>query len=280
MLAIEDAPRSGNSRAIVLATPQDHPSFDDDSFTIDTYGTRQKISRDPTMYIPGQEDKPDPDSKSLWSDISNSRREHYEDRTLKPKREPTMYVDGKSCDGDLSLTLLRDPTMYIDDHQETDMYTIDDSTVEEVHNDYNGVDKHHERATPSYYDMAGSEASFYDDAVQRFDESRSSKSARSKQSTRSKKSTKRGSGDVSKKSTKGMNEDMQKSSQSADWNSSSGEDIIYEPKKRESLRAMLHSNYNFSGNSLATDDHANSYAAGFEARDGVKDTRQTRSFYK
>ena len=46
---------------IVLSQPQ-NPRFDDDSFSINTYGTRtpKRQGRDPTMYIPGQEDRPDP----------------------------------------------------------------------------------------------------------------------------------------------------------------------------------------------------------------------------
>ena len=274
MLAIEDGRSPGDSRAIVLATSQDHPSFDDDSLTLNTYGTRKKVSRDPTMYIPGQEDKPDPDSESRWSDVSSSRREYYEDRSFKSRREPTMYVDGKSCDGDLTLPVMRDPTMYIDGHQETDMHAIDDSTVEEVHNDYNGIDKHYGRPThdPSYYD-----------SMARFDENRSIKSARSQQSTKSKKSSRGVSEDVSKNSTRGINKDMQKSTQSADWNASSGNfidsdfDFIYQSTKRASLRASLISVYNDSAS--INDNHANSFPDG-GARDGVEDIRQTKSFYK
>jgi hypothetical protein len=255
-----------------LATPEDHPSFGDDSFTINTYSTKHKISRDPTMYIPGQEDRPDPYSESGWSD---------DGPPFKSKRDPTMYLDGESYDGDVPFKPTRDPTMYVDGHRETEMF--DDSTAEEVHNDYHGVDKHYGKVTrdPSYFDMASNDSS-YDDALQRFDdESRSIKSVRSKVSTRSKKSTKGDRRHMLNESTKGISEGMHKSSQSADWNASSGNDmnIIYEPKKRASLRASLVSNYHDSYNSSATDGQANSYVGG-GAHDGVKDTRQTKSFYR
>jgi hypothetical protein len=226
MLAIEDgsrAPgpaswRSENSRAIVLATPEDRPLFDE-SFTIDSHNsTKYKISRDPTLYIPGREDKPDPFCESGWYDGGNSR-EYYDDPPLKLKREPTMYVDGISYNGELPSKLGRDPTMYIDGNREADIYTIDESTVEEVHNDYNCSIEHYGMIVnrdPTYYDMAGSESTFYDDAVQRFHESRSIKSARSKESIRSKKSGKGGSVDTSKKSTKGISTRMLKSPQNDD----------------------------------------------------------------
>eukprot|EP00571_Detonula_confervacea_P012358 CAMPEP_0172303322 /NCGR_PEP_ID=MMETSP1058-20130122/4864_1 /TAXON_ID=83371 /ORGANISM="Detonula confervacea, Strain CCMP 353" /LENGTH=477 /DNA_ID=CAMNT_0013014077 /DNA_START=29 /DNA_END=1458 /DNA_ORIENTATION=+ len=76
---------------IVLAEPMD-PKFDDDSFTVNTYGTKQKQGRDPTMYIPGQENRPDPDSGRSINSRSISSRRYLEDPPLKPKRDPTMYV--------------------------------------------------------------------------------------------------------------------------------------------------------------------------------------------
>ena len=250
MLAIEN----GNSSA----TPKDHDSFSIGasrySQSVNSYVTKHKISRDPTMYIPGHEDKPDPDSEN-WSPPSN------------PKHDPTLYFDEVRPRKDPQLKLTRDPTMYIDGHRETDMYTIDDSTVEEAHNDENGLDKHSGRVTrdPSYFDMKGSEFSFYDD-----DNSKRVGESRSIISPRSKKTTKR------MKSTKGGSEQIQNSLDSADWNTSSS-DFIYEPKKRASLRASLVSLYNDSAS--INDDHANSFPDG-GARYGVKDTRQTKSFYK
>jgi hypothetical protein len=167
MLAIEDGSRasgytsrrSGHSRAIVLATPEDEDEsfrFPDDAFTVEaskctrgtksTYGTKHRQGRDPTMYIPGQEDKPDPqtlmitqgrdptmyipgqedkpepDNENSWFSESNGSRRYYEDPPLKPKREPTMYLDGKRFDEDPSLMPMREPTMYVDGHRETHLY--------------------------------------------------------------------------------------------------------------------------------------------------------------
>jgi len=167
MLAIEDGSRasgytsrrSGHSRAIELATPEEEDEsfrFPDDAFTVEaskctrgtksTYGTKHRQGRDPTMYIPGQEDKPDPqtlmitqgrdptmyipgqedkpepDYESSWFSESNGSRRHHEDPPLKPKREPTMYLDGKRFDEDPSLMPMREPTMYVDGHRETHLY--------------------------------------------------------------------------------------------------------------------------------------------------------------
>ena len=152
MLAIEEGSRasgytsrrSGHSRAIVMATPEEEEEsfrFPDDAFTVDaskctrgtksTYGTKHKQGRDPTMYIPGQEDKPDPqtlmitqgrdptmyipgqedkpdpDYESSWFSESNGSLRYYEDPPLKPKREPTMYIDGKHFDEDPYLMPMR-----------------------------------------------------------------------------------------------------------------------------------------------------------------------------
>ncbi len=146
MLAIEDGSRasgytsrrSGPSRAIVLATLEEEDEsfrFPDDTFTVDaskctrgtksTYGTKHKQGRDPTMYIPGQEDKPDPDYESSWFSESNGSHRYDEDPPLKHKREPTMYIDGKRFDEDPSLMPMREPTMYIDGRRETDIYAGD-----------------------------------------------------------------------------------------------------------------------------------------------------------
>ena len=167
MLAIEDrsrasgytSRRSGPSRAIVLATPEEEDEsfrFPDDTFTVgaskdsrgtkNTFGTKHRQGRDPTMYIPGQEDRPDPQTLMITQgrdptmyipgqedkpdpaydsgqfSVSTSSRRYYEDPPLKPKREPTMYFDGKRFDEDPSLVHTREPTMYVDGHRETDLY--------------------------------------------------------------------------------------------------------------------------------------------------------------
>lgn len=120
---------------IVLAEPQ-NPQFDDDSFTINTYGTKKtkRQGRDPTMYIPGQEDRPDPDDtlRLTYGDAESSSRRYLEDPPLKPKRDPTMYVDGQQdasvYDGrdygaeDPPLKPKRDPTMYVDGQQDASTY--------------------------------------------------------------------------------------------------------------------------------------------------------------
>ena len=266
MLAIEDGSRasgytsrrSGHSRAIELATPEEEDEsfrFPDDAFTVEaskcTRGTKstyakQRQGRDPTMYIPGQDDKPDPDSESGWFSDGDGSRRYHEDPPLKPKREPTMYIDG---------------------HRESDMYSFDDSTVEEVDNEYRGVAKRYEKATrdPTFYESVRSESTFHVDDAERDEASHSMKSARSKKSKRS------------KKSTKGKSGDMQKSSQSTDWDASNGENLMYEPAKRASLRASLVSNFYDSD---IKNDHANSYSDGQGIRDGAADTRQTKSFYR
>ncbi|KAL7530204.1 hypothetical protein ACHAWF_003282 [Thalassiosira exigua] len=120
---------------IVLSHPQD-PKFDEDNFTINTYGTRPKartnMGRDPTMYIPGQEDKPDPEANILAIEAGPSnpgpgnRRYYTEDPDddARPKREPTMYIDGQSIGGRslesempsvLPPRSQRDPSMYVDE---------------------------------------------------------------------------------------------------------------------------------------------------------------------
>jgi len=95
-----------------------------DSFTINTRGTKQRVSRDPTMYIPGQEGKPDPDTDDVLM-ITNgdaSSRRYYEDPPLRPKRDPTMYVEGDYASEDPPLKPKRDPTMYVDGGSEPSMY--------------------------------------------------------------------------------------------------------------------------------------------------------------
>ena len=85
---------------VVCSYPQ-YPSFDDNSFSINTYSTNRRKARDPTMFIPSQDSKPDPGTTSHRGnthDGENSRRHYSEEPPLKPKRDPTMYVDGKESD--------------------------------------------------------------------------------------------------------------------------------------------------------------------------------------
>lgn len=86
--------RSGRSRQLALTEGENNQIArhrEDDSFTINTRGTKQssrrtRQGRDPTMYIPGQEDKPDPDTDVLM--IEDGSRRYLEDPPLKPKRDP------------------------------------------------------------------------------------------------------------------------------------------------------------------------------------------------
>jgi hypothetical protein len=114
---------------------------EDTVFTVNSYSTRDTkstgrsrmgrdptmyypgntVGRDPTMYIPGREDATDPhgsvDDSTYYDEVESKS-------TMKIKREPTMYVDG-----------VRGYDEYDD---EPTMYTVDESTIEEVHNDYLG----------------------------------------------------------------------------------------------------------------------------------------------
>jgi hypothetical protein len=128
----EDDHQDDGDVQIVLAQPED-PSFDQDNFTINTYGTKtqKRVARDPTMYIPGQEDKPDPDSSVLMiTDGASSSRRYMEDPPLKPKRDPTFYGDGGSSRSyameDPPLKPKRDPTMYMDGSRAGDPGVYDD----------------------------------------------------------------------------------------------------------------------------------------------------------
>jgi len=150
-LAIEEA--NEDEVQIVLTEPQD-PKFDDDSFTINTYSTskkskmskrgseksktsKSKTGRDPTFYVPGQEDKPDPDSTSILmiegGDDASGRRYYAEDPPLRPKRDPTMYgdqgmrdptmyTDGHYSSEDPPLKPKRDPTMYVEGQEDPSVY--------------------------------------------------------------------------------------------------------------------------------------------------------------
>ena len=85
---------------VVCSNPQ-YPSFDDNSFSINTYSTNRRKARDPTMFIPSQDSKPDPGTTSHRGNTNagENRHRHYsEEPPLKPKRDPTMYVDGKASD--------------------------------------------------------------------------------------------------------------------------------------------------------------------------------------
>eukprot|EP00571_Detonula_confervacea_P016302 CAMPEP_0172300564 /NCGR_PEP_ID=MMETSP1058-20130122/2629_1 /TAXON_ID=83371 /ORGANISM="Detonula confervacea, Strain CCMP 353" /LENGTH=628 /DNA_ID=CAMNT_0013010383 /DNA_START=61 /DNA_END=1947 /DNA_ORIENTATION=+ len=116
--------RSVRSQRQIVLTGQQEPTADEDSFTINTYGTKgkkQRQARDPTMYMPGQEDRPDPAS-SVRSIGSRSSRRYLEDPPLKPKRDPTMYVEGHYGAEDPPLKPKRDPTMYVEGQLDPSIY--------------------------------------------------------------------------------------------------------------------------------------------------------------
>merc|ERR1712127_253051 len=90
------------------------------------------------MYIPGQEDRPDPVSSA--ENGESSGRYYQEDPPLKPKRDPTMYVDGQQdasmygeeeyYSEDPPLKPKRDPTMYMNGQQDASMYVDGELTDE------------------------------------------------------------------------------------------------------------------------------------------------------
>lgn len=106
-----------------------------DSFTINS-NKRSRPSRDPTMYIPGQEGKPDPTdshhshhSSFRTIDNNDTRRYHAEEPPVKPRREPTMYVDGKVSE--------YMPTKYQTYVEYNDEYSdLDNDEYGEVYNEY------------------------------------------------------------------------------------------------------------------------------------------------
>lgn len=142
-LAIEDGSRASEYASISYGNPgNDSRTLGSTKYSrsVKSHGKKTRIGRDPTMYIPGQDDKPDPqnsqilritqgrdptmyipgkedklnpNSQSEWFSEINTSRGYYEDTHGKPKREPTMYVDGIRYDEDPPLKLTREPTMYI-----------------------------------------------------------------------------------------------------------------------------------------------------------------------
>jgi len=186
-----------NAGAEIVLYNNENPEFDE--FTINTYGTKRteaeesatRVGRDPTMYIPGQEDKPDPDSSDILmiTDGTTSTRQYYEDPPLKPKRDPTMYVHGEASErSDYTEELesghkpRRDPTMYVNDEAtepgnfmndrsnlSSDPYGMNDiDEASEYYGGYDDVGRNNHMNTsgrdPSFYlsseNMSQSEESF------------------------------------------------------------------------------------------------------------------------
>ena len=128
---------------MIVLYNNENPEFDE--FTINTYGTKRpeadesvvmRVGRDPTMYIPGHEDKPDPDSSSVLmiTDGATSTRQNGEDPPLKTKRDH-RYVEGDDDYGNYTEELetsnrkpRREPTMYVNDEAtEPDTFMTDRS---------------------------------------------------------------------------------------------------------------------------------------------------------
>jgi len=129
--------RSERTRREQLALPP--IPFDDGSISVDAYGASRpstvvsrKPGRDPTFYVLGQEDRPDPESEdNTVNDVGLDPNFEAEDPPIKPGRDPTMYHDtgrdptmygdGSSYREDPPLKPKRDPTMY--EEREGSIYT-------------------------------------------------------------------------------------------------------------------------------------------------------------
>ena len=192
----------------------------DDSYSIKTFGTKKSVqqqqrrikpARDPTMYIPGQEDKPDPDADVLMltngggggggKSISSSRRYYDEDestvQSMKPKREPTMYVDGNATiDEEVS-----EEGAYSVVHSDTERYRKEDG--EDDYDDYKKSKYMTSETNAEYSRGRRDEPIYYDNDIDDYTNSQSggpsfvtedppeSVPSRSKKSKKSKKSSRR-----------------------------------------------------------------------------------------
>ena len=156
--AIDDEQRSHNSQQLVLAVSDDATIGTKKSMK--SHGTRTtkkavRIPRDPTRYIPGQENKPDPtvyandrssDPEGGASSSANGRKYYNtnEDPPLKAKRDPTQFVDGVSLGSgsvttrhkyieDPPLKPKRDPTFFVanQDQEDPGVYEPDEQKPNE-----------------------------------------------------------------------------------------------------------------------------------------------------
>jgi len=109
----------GTMLQLTDGTPQNHgrdPTM---------YFPGQNQGRDPTMYVPGQEDRPDPESTILAIENGEPGRTYYaEDPPVKPKRDPSVYVEGNYALEDPPLKPKRDPTMYVEGRADASVYTM------------------------------------------------------------------------------------------------------------------------------------------------------------
>lgn len=142
-------PNDDGGFQIVLRNPEE-PTFGDDEFTINTYKNRP----DPSMY-PAQlgyngndaADRPDPpDVGSVLmltngGDDSMNANKYTEDPPIKPKRDPTMYVDGTASIGYSQND--EDPSQYgsnVDPSMQYDQFNAEqpDGDVQRVQSMYMG----------------------------------------------------------------------------------------------------------------------------------------------
>lgn len=174
----------------------------------------QRQGRDPTSYVPGQEDKPDPDenaSRRYYPDADEdpptkakrdptmyveghgddpsvySSRSYMEDPPLKAKRDPTMYVEGNGRDPTMYFEGHggRDPTVYFErDSRDTTMY-VDDSTEPSVYGD-GGVESSPEDGYHDY-SMSDMDDESFRTQHRSVSERSSGKSSKGKHSSRTKK---------------------------------------------------------------------------------------------
>lgn len=123
----------------------------DPSFaTLSTYGSKRRQSRDPTMYIPGQEGRIDPGMSvnSFRTRGGESGRYYSDEPQMMPKREPTMYVDGKATGEFPASKYMRDSASKGAEGQQNPIMYEDVYSVEEDSYVNNNI---HER-----YGMGGS----------------------------------------------------------------------------------------------------------------------------
>jgi len=135
---------------VVCSNPQ-YPSFDDNSFSINTYSTNHRKARDPTMFIPGRRSQPDPGATYIGGSTNryggSSRRHYSEEPPLKPKRDPTMYVDGKTFN-----LQNPNPTLYVEGQLSTVFEDIHSAQHGRTRYDKEAIDDNVQYDVRSYRD--------------------------------------------------------------------------------------------------------------------------------
>lgn len=188
---------------LAIAHAADQPAFGDD-FTVDTYKTAKRRQPDPSVYNPRAVDPDggemndegvlmltmgeDPEESVLGGD--DVHRRYMEDPPLKPKREPTMYVDG---------TVGEDSSLYSAKYGQGSIGSIgrEGGSEEDPFGDYgqrtasmymgsaSGGEFKREAKDPSFYQPGASDHSFHTQEPSLGDDIDSSKKSRkSRASTR------------------------------------------------------------------------------------------------